>query len=289
MSKPKATGDALEEAVMAIEAALLAINPAMQRANYVIEMRKVFVIDGVKHEVDVYVKVDLGSGYDTSVIFECKNWLEKTVGKNDIIIFSEKIKALGALKGYFVARRFGRYARAQAKMDRRIVLLRASDVAPIWPQLEKIHVMGRDRGHYVAQVQFIAPSDLPREEAVVESGPVTIDGVFYPSLNDYLRPLVEATIVERLATEPTHELPDGAHTLEVLKRFDFESALINGVAAAGVFLRIKFEIVIARPAIVSVFDVETRGRLYKTEITKLGPNYVSMTYVLPESVTREPG
>jgi hypothetical protein len=87
-----------------IEDALLAMNPALSTGNYRVETRRVFVIEGVRHEVDVYVKVDLGSGYDTVVLFECKNWQHQSVGKNEVIVLSEKVKALSASKAYLVAR-----------------------------------------------------------------------------------------------------------------------------------------------------------------------------------------
>jgi hypothetical protein len=275
------TGIALEDAVRGIESALLAMNPAMKTANYRVETRKVFVIEGVRHEVDVYVKVDLGSGYDTVVLFECKNWQHKSVGKNEVIILSEKVKALSASKGYLVARGFSRDAKAQAKQDKRILLLRASNTAPIWPQLEYIHVLGRDRGDYKASVVFVAPPGAGPNSTVPLSGIVIVEGKSYPSIEEFIRPLVEEAIVERLATEPTHELEVGSHRRDVSRKLLFNLAAVGNVAVAGLHLHIDFGFHIARPAIESVFDVESRGRIYKTEITRLGPNYISMTYVLP--------
>lgn len=42
-------------------------------------------------------------------------------------MFSEKIRAVSAHKGFFVARGFSKYAIAQAARDQRIVLLLVSD------------------------------------------------------------------------------------------------------------------------------------------------------------------
>lgn len=257
------------------------MNPAAQIANYRVETRKVFVIDGVRHEVDVYVKVDLGSGYDTVVLFECKNWRHKSVGKNEVIVFSEKVKALSASKGYLVGRGFSPDAKAQAKQDNRISLLHASDTVPIWPQLEYIHMLGRDRGDYKANVIFIAPPGADPNSTVPLSGPVKVDGRIFSSIDEFVRPLIEESIVERLAMEPTHELPAGSYRRDVSRKLLFDRATVGDVAVAGLHLQIDFGFHIARPAIESVFDVESRGRIYKTEITSLGPSYISMTYVLP--------
>lgn len=275
------TGDILEQAVRDIECALLAMNPAVQTANYRVETKRVFVIEGVRHEVDVYVKIDFGAGYDTTVLFECKNWQHKAVGKNEIIVFSEKVKALSAPKGYFVARGFSRDAQAQAKQDKRISLLHASDTAPMWPQLEHIHVLGRDYGDYTADVIFIAPTGTAPGSTVPLSGVVVVEGSSYRSIDEFIRPLVDQLIVERLATEPTHELSVGSYRRKASLKLLFSTAAVGDVAVAGLHLHVDFGFHIAWPAIESVFDVESRGRIYRTEITKLGPSYVSMTYVLP--------
>src|SRR5437763_15769992 len=97
---PFEKGDQLERAVRAIEQAILAQSPGLKQNAFRIESKKLLVSDGVKHEIDLWVQVDIGPGYDSIFIFECKNWEEK-VSKNEIIIFSEKIKATNAQRGFF--------------------------------------------------------------------------------------------------------------------------------------------------------------------------------------------
>lgn len=229
----------------------------------------------------MYVQIDLGSGYDTVVLFECKNWQDRSGGKNEVIILSEKVKALSASKGYLVAREFSRDAKAQAKQDKRISLLHASDAVPIWSPLQYIHVLGRDRGDFNANVIFIAPSGASPNSTAPPDGEFVVNGNRYPALADFVRPLVEETIVEHLASEPTHELSVGSHRRDVSCKLLFDKVAIGNVSVAGLHLQVNFGFHIARPAIESVFDVKARGRIYRTEITKLGPQYVSMTYVLP--------
>src|SRR5260370_2401213 len=55
-------------------------------------------------------------------MFECKNWREVD-GKNEIIIFSEKIDVSSATSGCFVAKSYTSDAVNQAKQDPRITLL----------------------------------------------------------------------------------------------------------------------------------------------------------------------
>jgi len=96
-------GNALEEAVHAIERTILASSPRHAEGTFQLEGKKIILANGVRHEVDLYVTASGGHGYESIFIFECKNW-EKKVSKNDIIIFSEKIQITNAQWGFFVAR-----------------------------------------------------------------------------------------------------------------------------------------------------------------------------------------
>ncbi len=111
MKTPLQKGNELESVVRSIESAILQSSPNLRESTFKIESKKVATVDGVRHEIDVYVEVDIGKGYTAIFIFECKNW-QDAVGKNDIIVFSEKIDALQAQRGFFVAKSFTRYAKA---------------------------------------------------------------------------------------------------------------------------------------------------------------------------------
>ena len=93
----------LEQAIAAIERAILSANPNLSEKSYKISFRRIIVVDSVKHEIDVWVEFELGNGYKSIFIFEAKNW-NTTIGKNHIIVFSEKITAANAQTGFFVAK-----------------------------------------------------------------------------------------------------------------------------------------------------------------------------------------
>ena len=109
-------GDSLENAVRAIERAILSRFPGYSEDTFTIESKKILRVAGVKHEIDVFVMVRHGAGYDSTFIFECRNREEKA-NKNDIIVFSEKIKATNTQRGFFVARGFTGDAEAQSARD----------------------------------------------------------------------------------------------------------------------------------------------------------------------------
>lgn len=128
MDTPQDKGEALENAVAAIEEVILQSSAGIGRKP-TIEKNKIITVNGVRHEIDVCVTADLAPGYKPVFIFECKNWKE-AVNKNEIIIFSEKIDASGATSGCFVAKSYTSDSVNQAKKDPRITLLLAAEHDP---------------------------------------------------------------------------------------------------------------------------------------------------------------
>ncbi len=92
---------------MLIEQTIFHNNPATKEAIITIETKKTIVVDGVRHEVDLFITVDYGIAGKEIYIFECKNWV-KGVGK---------------------------YAVAQARKDEKIELLVASTELDTLPPL----------------------------------------------------------------------------------------------------------------------------------------------------------
>jgi hypothetical protein len=129
-SKPKQQhqeqGDRLERAIAVIEDAIVKHNPALQSCNHTIESKKQVRVEGVRHELDVYVEYDFGSA-KTLFVFECKN-RNRRAGKDEVYVLLEKVNAVAAQNGYLVARGFTQSAVAAAKQSRgRIILVQATD------------------------------------------------------------------------------------------------------------------------------------------------------------------
>jgi hypothetical protein len=62
---PQEKGNALENAVRGIETLLLSLSPSLQRETYKIESKKIINVGDVRHEIDVYVSVNVGRQYET--------------------------------------------------------------------------------------------------------------------------------------------------------------------------------------------------------------------------------
>ncbi|WP_405199089.1 restriction endonuclease [Christiangramia sp. LLG6405-1] len=119
----KLDGKSLERATSLIEKHILNHISKSEIGEVKIENNKIIVSEGVKHEIDVYVTVDLKIGTTLIYIFECKNYKKKKVSKNDIIIFEEKVQIYNAQKGYFVAKQFTKDAKNRALQNKKIELL----------------------------------------------------------------------------------------------------------------------------------------------------------------------
>lgn len=281
MTSPLEKGNALESAVRAIESAILESSPALRENKFKIESKKHVNVDGVRHEVDVYVEVDLGKGYKSTFIFECKNW-QDAVGKNEIIIFSEKIDAVQAQGGFFVAKSTTKDAKAQAEKDRRITLLTATEhnvgETPAPFDFNIISVERRD-----AEIDFV-PRDklaLQQREPVQLSEARAMQKGADLNLEQYVHEWISETCDENLRTFPSATLGEGDYEREAEARrvFDEGELTVNDLDIAEAKLRIKLSVRVSRPPVVSHFEVATRGRSLSFAPVTLGIGTLQARYV----------
>lgn len=257
---PRKKGDALEDAVRAIENAILSAAPGYAEGTFAIQGKRIFNAGGVRHEVDIHVTASLPVGYDAVFIFECKNWSSK-VGKNELIVFSEKIAMAGAQRGFFVAASFTRDARAQAKKDQRIQLLTASHFEPVtrveFPQLHLLNI-----GATEAQVTFTGFGTKPVRQLDLNGQIFTVNGQAHPA-PEYMNQLtakIRDSHMKRLASD---SMSEGRHKVSFADVVDFEAgeALLGNAPIKCVAVKGVTDISLTLGSVLSVFEVETRGRL----------------------------
>lgn len=127
LGDPRNRGFLLEGIVSQLEGFILRQSPVLAEHAFKMERNKIICVEGVHHEIDLYVTVDAAEGYTSIHIFECKNW-KRPVGKNEIVEFAEKIRAVQAARGTIVARGFTSDATAQARKEPRIGLLKMKEL-----------------------------------------------------------------------------------------------------------------------------------------------------------------
>lgn len=253
-------GNELETAVRRIETAILKTRPGLSEGTFRIEGKKQINSRGVRHEIDIFVEVDLCDGYKANFIFECKNWSD-SVGKNEIIVFSEKIQATLAQTGFFVARSFTRDAVAQAAKDERITLLSATEVDAPLPF--SFHVVGRE--NTVANIDFYQQERLgsARERVAIDISSVSasLDG-FPIDLRKYMDDWVVQVCDTWLSRFNSEKLPEGSYPAQVEDSRQFEpgSLVIDAATFTSAQMTASFDVRVCWPQVTSHFEVVSRGR-----------------------------
>lgn len=252
-------GNALEDAVRQIESAILNVAPGFSKGTFQIQGKRIFISGGVKHEIDIYVTASLAVGYEAVFIFECKNWKSK-VSKNELIVFSEKIAAAGAQRGFFVAPSFTKDAVAQAKKDARIVLLTSSYFEPaarlLFPQF---HVLNTESTN--AEVEIFGFGSSARAPLEFEGKFFTISGEKH-SASEYLNQQI-VHIRDKRINELSTSMQEGEQVVPFEVQLDFpvgqayfEDKPIRLIRISGMT-----RTSLVTGSISSIYEVETRGRL----------------------------
>jgi hypothetical protein len=287
----KQKGDDLERAVKRIEEAILKYSSTLDPDKFVVENKKIVIAEGVLHEIDLYVEVSVAQGYKSKFIFECKNW-KQNVGKNDIIIFSEKIQATSSQIGFFVARGFSKGATAQAAKDERIELLLASDFPLDYPRML---VTGRSG--------FNGDIKLTKRSAIGKIDPsfMTIDistakAIFNGNEIDLYEFLGEESnqgFDEALKQIDTTKLDPGAYPIQfqITMVLPENQLLVNGDDIAKIHLDVSVELLIHKPRVIHHFAIEGRGKYIELEPYDYGTGHgeliITLAAPLENDVTLE--
>src|SRR5260221_6165793 len=283
MATPQDKGDALENAVAAIEEVILQSSAGMGRKP-IVEKKKIIVINGVRHEIDVHVTADLAPGYRPIFIFECKNWKE-AVGKNEIIIFSEKIDVSRATSGCFVAKSFTSDAVNQAKQDPRITLLLASEQDPqggeepfqFFPrslEMTQLDVTMFKRGSAGLDFKPISP-EVSKLECL--GRPVN----FRAQLNVWSIKVCEEDLMV-FFEEP---VPGGIYCRIVNGDLNFGpgQVLIDHEEVEKLAFHVEYKVTVAQVPVVSHFEVKSRGRCITFAPQLIGNDTMQWKVVMPSS------
>lgn len=261
MAKPADKGNDLEIAVAAIERHILATSPSPREDAFVIESKKLICTAGVHHEIDIFVTINSARGYKSIYIFECKNWTD-AVGKNEIMIFSGKIGVSQAQHGYFVAKSFTKDAEAQAKLDPRMTLLTAVEHDPAeMPIPFSFHAVHVETEAVAANFRQRETSDSESQVDLTKTRS-ELNGSAV-NLKEYLINWADGIRDESMRTFPSATLPEGIYerSAGATREFARDTLFLDGRAVESVHLSVSFKVWVYRPAVISQFEVVSRGRV----------------------------
>lgn len=260
---PAEKGDALHNAVLAIEGHILHISPHLKDKNFTIQDKKIINSAGVHHEIDIFVSVESAPGYSAVYIFECKNWKD-AVGKTEIIDFIEKIQCASAAHGYFVANSFTKDAYAQAAKSSRLRLLLATENDPTeLPIPGEFHTVASSvRRIEVHLFQRGRKPDSELAEIDVRTAKAELNGATIV-LGEYLQTIANETMSSDVLSFRSHTLPVGEYEREGVSTRVLQPGelMVDEKDIELLEVRVKYMTTIYRPAIIWSFDVEKRGRV----------------------------
>lgn len=266
MQSSNQKGRSLEKAVSFIQQTILRSNPQLQGTQFTVEANKIIDISGVRHEVDVFVRTLVGSEYESSWVFECKNQKDP-VGKNEIIILSEKVNAISATRGFLVAHRITKDAEAQIKLNKRLSFVRCSDdfLSPL-NSLQLRHasvealpakVLLKERGVAVK----MQPRNLEWTNKRCRSKGEQVD------LPAFVISNVDRIVAEDQKENASQYKHEGTHWREQAVRIEFEPSelLIGDLDVEYMMISVRFSVTVRTRKLISRFELDKQGRVFTFE------------------------
>lgn len=248
-----------------IQKTILESEPKYRGMAFSISRNELFNVGGVRHEIDVLVRVNPETDYEAKLLFECKNW-NATVGKNEIIVLSEKINALSAARGFLVAQSFSSDAEAQARKDPRVKLVRCTTDFPSALSIELFHAL-TELLTIEVYARVVGPDRIPAEPETLDhqeiwlfqGRPVVLGGIIGQHADHFYR--------ERFKQEQSRLRLEGVHSGSAVGRIEFEPGelVCGNRIMEWVNLVCHYRVTNTLRRIRSKFDLHGYGRTYAFE------------------------
>lgn len=265
-SRTSQKGRGLERAVRFIQETLLKSDPKLKGIEFTIEANKIAHISGVRHEIDLFVQTLPGSQFESAWIFECKDWKEP-VGKNEVIILGEKVDALGASRGFLVARKITKHAEAQLKLDTRLTFIPCTDefLSPL-NSLELVHsehelfpisISVKQRGILPTE----HPKDLDWKDKICRVDTKIVDFL------SFFKPHVDEMIARDRNENSARYRNEGTHFGGMATLIGFEKGgfMIGDVDVENLEIAVRFWVHVRRRKLISKFELKGQGRAFSFE------------------------
>lgn len=286
MSSVNMKGRSLERAVQVIEETIIRNSPSLRTAAFELEPRKVITVAGVRHEIDLSVRVQQGTHFEALHIFEAKNWKDP-VGKSEILDFSEKIRVTGAATGYFVAKQFTSSARAQAEHDKHMQLVEVTD--EFVSALDSLQIVSSEH-----RIESLAIRVKARGVPSIDNPPILdhrmacqFQGT--PStVQAFCIGEAEKQILEERNKNAAQFALIGTHPCRKHYKLEFDQKelCIGPIDVEHLVLDVDFSVVTAAALVISKFEVKGRGRAYTFQAQSVGnPNVaieIELVQVIPK-------
>jgi hypothetical protein len=258
-------GRALEKAVFLIQEAILKADPKLNGVKFSIEANKIVSVAGVHHEIDILVKTLPGSAYESTCLFECKNW-NKPVGKNEASILADKVNALGATRGFLVAREFTKDCEARVRADSRLSMVVCKDDFLSSLTIELRHVIHEPTPIRILIKHYGIPAAMTPRILDWKRAKFNLSGslsAFFP----YVMNLVKETAEKDRKNNSGKYLLESTHFIQqsMLVEFDRFEFFVNDLEVEHIRIDVEFWVNVLKYKMVSKFEIEGQGRVFSFE------------------------
>lgn len=257
------TGKELERAVRFIQQRILQSAPKFKGTEFTIESNKIVTVSGVRHEIDVLVKTHPDSQYQSTWIFECKDW-KKPVGKKEISDLKEKVRAVAANHAFLVAKKISRDAAASIAQDNRLSYIPATDnfLSP-FNNLQLVHASFDLQPIRISIKQRGTPPKANPDILDWRNCKCHSEGKIL-ELIDYIRPFVDDLVVRQDPETMDKHMQIGTHLDRRAERlvFDDGELTFNEMPIQQMDIEVQFFITVERQKLLSKFELKNQGRCF---------------------------
>lgn len=259
MADANQKGIALERATRAIEEMVIRAQPGLSDAPFSIEPRAKLQANKRPYEIDVLVRINEGSPYETMHFFECKNW-KKPVDRTAVTVFADKMRLFGAARGTIVGRSFTEDAKAKSQETPNLEL--AVFTEDLWLPLSAIKATGMSHHFERLQVMGYQPLGTPMAPPNWNTSYCILRGKLC-----YFPQLAADLATDWLRKNDLFHGPMGDHVRTATLKAEFFVGDLTVGDCPIQFLMLAFDYVVTLrpPRLISMYSIEKRGRFARLE------------------------
>jgi hypothetical protein len=246
---------ALEEDIQVVESIIFNSRPELKESPVYFERNKIVKIKGVNITIDLFAQIKNENSNNPVFIFESRNF-GKIIEKDNIIQFTEKIKKVKAVKGFFVGKEFTDDATEIAEQNPKIELLKLKN---------NINFKPFPIGVFAT---IISPVEVSLDPNPVQSidtqvDLINLDGKELP-FDDFIVQLGNE-LAKKIRNSEPHLFQKEHSFKRVTENFYPENKFsVKGEPFQSIKSKFQFTIKKNKPNVLSEYNKETQNRTYSS-------------------------
>jgi Restriction endonuclease len=258
-------GNELENAVLVLQKIILKNNPNFKNANFTCELKK--ILQNPKQEIDIYITIDHGFHDPDIIVFECKNW-NKPIGINEIITFNHKIERVGAKNGYFIAKSFSKDALVEAEKHNRLGIHKIRNADVLIPEFISMDTYSELTSNIEIKARSLSGISSEYSSLITEYDKIIFEGnlLSMKTFIDHLKNSISLELVKKFKENAVCKV-DRIYSFKTEKVFKYKNLIFQDKNIDEIKVSTEFQYKLAKPKLISSFDIDKNGQVFKYEVT----------------------